>query len=89
VNDVGTTIIHLRGSGLGVVVMIIRCTLRARRYKESSDPGADGPADWGIIARRGRWIVAAMDHRNPANRFGNSGRLSRVQPFCAWLRPLE
>jgi hypothetical protein len=37
-----TIIIHLRGSGLGVAVMMTRCTLRTQRIGESSDRGGGG-----------------------------------------------
>jgi hypothetical protein len=36
-----------------------------------------------------RRLVAAMDHWHPMNGFGNSGRLSRAEPFVPWGRSLE
>jgi hypothetical protein len=67
-----TGIIHVPGSGLGVEVMITRCTLLTLRIEGS----------W-------QWRIAvAMDHLHPANGFGNSEGLSRVQPFIASGRSL-
>jgi hypothetical protein len=75
VRQLCSSITPLRGSGLEIAVMITRCTLRIQLIAELS------PLPVGI--------VAAMDHRHPWNRFGNSGVWSRVHPFDTWGRSVE